>query len=181
MTMIHFRAPALFALVLLAGCQAMPPPAAPPPPPPAPTPTPTPAPQPVLSWDVAPVMPGDWRYAVQGDLRIATFGPDATATQVTFACRTATRQIELTVHDVPPTARSMVIRTSFGALAWPGSITFPPAGGASLLRVARPATDPGFDWIAYSRGRIAIEIDGGGQLILPVWAEISRVIEDCRN
>jgi hypothetical protein len=180
MTIIQSRVTALAAFVLLAGCQAVPRPAAPPPPPPpAPTPTPTPAPQPTLSWDVAPVLPGDWSYGVRSNLPTATFGPDAATPQVTFACRPATRQIELTAHAVQPTARNMVIRTSFGALPWPGAIT--PGGGAPMLRVTRPASDPGFDWIAYSRGRIAIEIDGGTRLVVPVWAEISRVIEDCRN
>ena len=69
----------------------------------------------------------------------------------------------------------MTIRTTTGALQWPS------VAGTSGPSVTRPASDPGFDWIAFSRGRIAIEADGMSRLIAPVWAEISRVIEDCRN
>jgi len=100
---------------------------------------------------------------------------------VTLVCRTASRQIELGVHGVSPAARALTVRTSFGVLNWPGAITHPPADGPAILRVTRPVNDPGFDWIAYSRGRASVEVDGAQRLIVPVWAEISRVVEDCRN
>jgi hypothetical protein len=34
--------------------------------------------------------------------------------------------------------------------------------------------------MAYSRGRFAVEINGLPTLYLPSWAEVGRVIEDCR-
>jgi hypothetical protein len=37
------------------------------------------------------------------------------------------------------------------------------------------------DAIAYSRGRFAIEVNGIRPMAIPNWAEIGRVIEDCRN
>ncbi|RYD43903.1 MAG: hypothetical protein EOP63_07810, partial [Sphingomonadales bacterium] len=40
--------------------------------------------------------------------------------------------------------------------------------------------DPRLDRIAFSRGRFALEMPGGGALTLPVQSEIGRVIEDCR-
>jgi hypothetical protein len=70
------------------------------------------------------------------------------------------------------------IRTTSGVLAWNG------VGNASanqFVAITRAATDPGFNWIAYSRGRISVEARGAARLILPVWAEVSRVIEDCRG
>lgn len=36
------------------------------------------------------------------------------------------------------------------------------------------------DAIALSRGRFAVEMAGLPTLYLPSWAEVSRVIEDCR-
>ena len=47
--------------------------------------------------------------------------------------------------------------------------------------VARvPARDPLLDAMAFSKGRFAIEIAGLPTLYAPSWAEVTRVIEDCR-
>jgi hypothetical protein len=40
--------------------------------------------------------------------------------------------------------------------------------------------DPLLDAMALSKGRFAVAVDGAGMLIVPSWAEVSRVIEDCR-
>ena len=40
--------------------------------------------------------------------------------------------------------------------------------------------DPLLDAIALTRGRFAIEVPGQQPLYLPAWAEVTRVIEDCR-
>ncbi|MBT2188418.1 hypothetical protein [Sphingobium nicotianae] len=177
----RLRAGAFLTSVLLAGCQAVPSPRAAPPPPTPPAPKPTPAPTPAtpsnLDWEEAPVAPGTWTYLTQDGVKAASFGQDI----VVIGCRPATRQIELSVRGVAPVARAMTVRTSFGALQWAGVVTSPAASGVAMLTVSRPASDPGFDQIAYSRGRIAIEVAGRTRLIVPAWAEISRVIEDCRN
>jgi hypothetical protein len=67
------------------------------------------------------------------------------------------------------------VRTSYGAVAWPAA-----AQGAQLV-ATRAASDAVLDQIAYSRGKIALEATGRPALILPAWAELSRVIEDCRG
>jgi hypothetical protein len=41
-------------------------------------------------------------------------------------------------------------------------------------------TDPILDAMALSRGRIAIEADGTQPIAIPSWAEITRIVEDCR-
>mgnify|MGYP006891167444 CR=1 FL=1 len=41
------------------------------------------------------------------------------------------------------------------------------------------ATDPLLDAMALTKGRFAVEV-GAAKLYLPSWAEVSRVIEDCR-
>jgi hypothetical protein len=35
--------------------------------------------------------------------------------------------------------------------------------------------------MALSKGRFAVEVDGEAPLYLPSYAEVSRVIEDCRG
>jgi hypothetical protein len=53
--------------------------------------------------------------------------------------------------------------------------------GAQLIAVAVPASDPLLDAMALSKGRFAVEVEGETPLYLPSWAEVSRVIEDCRG
>ena len=59
--------------------------------------------------------------------------------------------------------------------SWPAT-----PGGTGTLAV-RAASDTVLDQIAYSRGRFAVEAQGLDTLILPAWAEVGRVIEDCRR
>jgi hypothetical protein len=42
------------------------------------------------------------------------------------------------------------------------------------------AYDPLLDAMASSRGRIGISASGLAALVVPPWAEVGRVIEDCR-
>ncbi|OZA90967.1 MAG: hypothetical protein B7X57_10740 [Erythrobacter sp. 34-65-8] len=52
--------------------------------------------------------------------------------------------------------------------------------GRPMLIVALPARDPLLDAMALSRGRFAVETGGLDTLFLPAWAEVTRVVEDCR-
>ncbi|MBN8817836.1 MAG: hypothetical protein J0I80_03815 [Sphingomonas sp.] len=175
MTLPGSRAAALAGFVLLAGCQAVPPPKVAPPPPAPIAPPPVAVARPALPWDVAPVEPGDWSYRKDGANSTASFARPGDAVLATVNCRAATRQVAFSLA-IP--ASSPTIRTSYGALSWP--LVADPANRAMQVAV-RPASDNGFDWIAYSRGRIGIESGGQLTLVLPVEAEIARVVEDCRN
>ncbi len=167
---------------LLAACAVVPPapPPAPPPPPPAPPPPPPPPPvaaAPERPWDVAPLTPGDWTYRRDPQGPVATFGlPGAAVLDV--RCRAATREIAVSRLGAGGQPGMMTIRTSAGDLAWPTALS--PDGSGRLVAV-RLATDRGFDWIGFSRGRFSVELPGLPRLIVPAWAEISRVVEDCRG
>jgi hypothetical protein len=43
------------------------------------------------------------------------------------------------------------------------------------------SNDPILDAMAFSRGRILVEAEGQQPIILPSWAEIARIVEDCRG
>ncbi len=60
------------------------------------------------------------------------------------------------------------------------SMRTPAGGGASLSFGEHPAGDPLLDAMALSKGRFAVETQGMPTLYLPSWAEVTRVIEDCR-
>jgi hypothetical protein len=95
-------------------------------------------------------------------------------------CDRANRKVSF----VRPGAGSttMTIRTSYGAVSWPASPNMGPGTGAAPETVAtRAANDTVLDQVAYSRGRFGVEVQGLSPLILPAWAEVARVIEDCRG
>lgn len=57
-----------------------------------------------------------------------------------------------------------------------------PVTGTSRPNVAieLPARSPTLDEMAFSRGRFAVDVNGLPTLVFPAWAEVGRVIEDCR-
>jgi hypothetical protein len=72
----------------------------------------------------------------------------------------------------------MVIRTSSmtKTLATSASDANPAYLAADIA-----ATDPILDAMAFSRGRVLVEMEGQQPVILPSWAEIARIVEDCRG
>ena len=138
-----------------------------PPPPVAPLP---PAPVPLAAdWRDWPLTPGTWRYQPTPAGSIAGFGTTAAAPIVSLRCEAATRRIAIVVPGA--TGPAVTIRTSTALR------TLPMTGGQSVLA----ATDPLFDAMGFSRGRFVIEQAGAAPLVLPAWAEIERVTEDCRG
>ena len=161
---------AIAPLVLLAACVG---PSEPPPPPepspaPAPAPAPVPAPPPAPNWADRTATPGDWRYAREGGGSVARFG-----TQFAMRC-VGGNQIALE-RAGSANASSMTIRTSSATRALPARVQ-----GGNVVALL-PARDNLLDAIGFSRGRFAVEVAGTPGLILPTWAEVQRVVEDCRR
>ena len=164
--------------------------------PPAPQPTPTPAPGPTsspvvqevrppvsvpqpappapASWMDAPATPGDWHYRVAGAERVAEFLSLAGGQIFQMTC-SQRRDISLTVVARAPNANALTIRTEHGDRAVAATSV-----GNSVSAVLA-ASDSLLDWMAFSKGRFAVEVAGGTQLFLPAWPEVTRVIEDCRG
>lgn len=169
------------ALVLaLSGCAVVP--SAPPPPTPAPQISPVPpppAPKPVLDWTNAPLTPGDWTYQALTAGSIARFGPIGGPTLLSLRCDLRYRRIILARAGASASpSLPVTVQTSYGALGWYGT---PVTAQGQWIEVSRVGSDPGFDWMAFSRGRLAVEVQGMARLIVPAWPEIARVIEDCRG
>jgi hypothetical protein len=169
----------LAALLVLASCvepaekSAPAPVPAPRPAPAAPAPAPSlPAPQ-SHDWTLRPASAGGWTYRAEPGGSAALFGPAGAAALLTVRCEKAGRRVH--VARAGAGMGPMILRTSYGAVNWPVS-----AGAAETVAI-RAAGDSALDQIAYSRGRFAIEVGGLAPLILPGWAEVARVIEDCRD
>lgn len=168
----------LLATILIAGCvpRAEPPPAPVPPPAAPPPASPAPAPAPA-DWRDRPRTPGDWRQGAD----MATYADPAGRALLTLACDRTARQVWLT-RPSPVAATALTVRTTSTVRALPAR-TREPADAAPLVMVeaALPTTDRLLDAMAFSRGRFAIEQPGQPALIVPAWAEIGRLIEDCRR
>ena len=170
---------ALAVLLFAAACAPTPRPVASHPP--APPPPIVAAPPPLAAdWRDWPVTPGDWRYARRGaGGSEATFG-SATAVMARLVCDPAQHRVTL-VAAGGPGAPAMTVRTSTATRTLPTQAVghmdaWPPVTHEAAL----PTADPLLDAMAFSRGRFAIERAGEAPLVLPSWAEVGRVIEDCR-
>lgn len=177
-----FLIPFTLAALGLSGCVGPgQPPERPLPPPPRPvtvgaTPAPPPPPPPPapVEWQYRPLSPGNWSYRTEPAGSVASFGPSTASPQLTLRCDRVARRISLARAGVMQ-GNALTIRTTFGAQSWPAGLQ-PSAG----LVAMRAASDTALDQMAYSRGKIAVEAPGAAPLIVPAWAEIGRVIEDCR-
>lgn len=170
----------LAALTLtLAACvpstKAPPAPAAAQPARPRPAPPP-PVPQapPSTSWMDVPATPGDWRYGAQGTRSEASFWSAGGAPMLRLRCEGDARRVVLSLPESG--ARNPVVTVRTETLT--RTLQAQP-GGRETLALLEPG-DPLLDAIALSKGRFSVESDGLPALFLPSWAEVSRVIEDCR-
>ena len=129
-------------------------------------------------WQYRPATVGNWRYRAEAAGTVALFGASATDVRLTLRCDRASRRISLARAGAGIGQGAMIVRTSYGATSWPVT----PSSAASPQVVAfRAASDTVLDQVAYSRGKFAVEVAGSEPLIVPAWAEVSRVIEDCRG
>lgn len=166
-------AAALLFPFLMASCVAPPVDAPPPPTPVLPPPPPAPKPAPLAGdWQDWPLTPGTWRYARDAGGTRATFGQGG-AGVLSLRCDMAARRVILSRPGSADGA--MTIRTSSTTRAVPVQVA---AGAADAVFAAR---EPLLDAMAFSRGRVAIEQRGAPTLVVPPYAEIGRVIEDCRG
>lgn len=164
-------------LVLLAGCVS---PTQPPAPPPrVETPPPAPAPPVVAAssdWRDWPLTPGDWSYAPDARGSTARFGTASGVAELLLRCDRATRQVTLARRQGVGASPALTIRTSSTVRAVPVQAT-----AEGQVAAVLPGNDPLLDAMGFSRGRFVVQQAGGSNLVVPAWAEILRVAEDCRG
>jgi len=124
---------------------------------------PSPAP---ADWRNRPVTAGAWTWRSSAESSEALFS-DGTGVQLVIRCTRASRRVSFSRSLIPTTVPIRIATTS-------SERTLPPGNG--LL-----ATDPLLDAIAFSRGRLWVDVQGASPLILRSAAEPARAIEDCRQ
>ena len=118
---------------------------------------------------------GSWSYVAVANGSEARFADSSTRVQLTLHCTRATRRVSI-AKPASGAVPNLTIWTSSMSRSIPAS--FNPATGLATAEIA--ATDPILDAVAFSRGRFAINAAGVPSLVLPPWAEVTRVVEDCR-
>ena len=147
----------------------------------APRPAPlSPAPQPNTGWMDAPLTPGAWRYQDfgAGEGKRALFSDPDEQFYFSLTCVTQPNGPEILFTRTGRPAKpnlAMTIRTETAQRTMMARQATP-----AIIAVAVAGSDPLLDAMALSKGRFAVEVEGELPLILPSWAEVSRVIEDCR-
>ncbi|MFN4020114.1 MAG: hypothetical protein ACK4IC_06320 [Erythrobacter sp.] len=171
--------PLLAAALALSACASstgMPAPAPAPAARPAAVPRPAPVPQAPVSdnWMDIPATPGDWRYIPRGTGAEASFWSPAGAPMARLSCSADTRTVVLSLPESGARQPLVTIRTETATR------TLAAHSADREMTVSLAPTDPLLDAMALSKGRFAVESEGLPPLYLPSWAEVTRVIEDCR-
>ena len=149
----------------------------------APVPLPPPAPGRVQmpfsgDWRDWPVTPGNWVYRQDGRGSIALFGAQGVDAAFTIRCDRIARRVYISRSGAAPGNAPMTIRTT----STTRTLTTQPTGGTpAYMAAALTPTDSLLDAMAFSRGRFIVEQGTLPILVIPSWAEVPRVTEDCRQ
>jgi hypothetical protein len=130
---------------------------------------------PALDLSTASPMDGSWIYAPHAGGSTATFVNAANQPQLVMTCARATRQVTVS-RPAAGAAPFILVWTSSETRNLPSS--WNPATGR--LNAALSAYDRLLDAMAFSRGRIGFSALNLPVLVVPTWAEVARVVEDCR-
>jgi len=118
---------------------------------------------------------GDWQHRQNvSESRTQYIGTGGELFSLT--CSFSNQNIRLERQVAAAQAGMMRIRTETGDRIFNAV----PMAGTNTLSITLNATDPLLDAMAITKGRFAVEIEGASTLYLPSWAEVTRVIEDCR-
>lgn len=143
-----------------------------------PSPTPAPAPSPVplgQSWNDWPFTPGDWNYRRDDRGSIALFGTAGADAMLTLRCDRGRNALYLSVPG-PGSAATIRTTTLTRAIALQST-----GGEANYVASQFAPTDSLLDAMVFSRGRFVIDRAGQPPLVVRPFAELGRVIEDCRG
>ena len=158
----------LAAVLLLASCVA---------PPPQPAPRAAPTPPPVAAKPApAPRLSGDWTYRRDNQGSVGSFGAPGQNAKVSLRCDAQNRRLYLAREA--SAGQKMVIRTSSSSKEF---ATRPRGTNPLYVTAEILPNDAILDAMAFSRGRILLDAEGQQPVVLPSWAEITRIVEDCRG
>jgi hypothetical protein len=125
--------------------------------------------------EYAATIAGDWTYSATANGSEATFSNASAQPQLTIRCLRSSRRIAV-LKPASSASPTLWVWTSSQSKSLPA--TFDVASGRVSTELG--AYDPFLDAMAASRGRIGFSTSGLEALVVPPWADVARVIEDCR-
>ena len=129
----------------------------------------------LTEWDNLPATPGQWRYSARDGASEAAFSGRDNQPLARLRCDPARRAVSLIVPGASARGEEMIVQSETLSRALP----YPQVLGGGATVTFAPG-DPLLDAMALSKGRFLVNAVGAGPLVLPSYAEVSRVIEDCR-
>jgi hypothetical protein len=126
-------------------------------------------------YSTTPVLAGSWGYQALAGGSEARFVDTRGIAQLTIGCNRSTRQVAI-ARASGTGATALQLWTSNAQRLLPAR--FDPRGMRIVADV--PASDALLDALAFSRGRVAVNVVGGSVLVVPAWPEAARIVEDCR-
>jgi hypothetical protein len=127
-------------------------------------------------WRDWPLTPGTWTYRQDERGSLALFGPAGGDALLTLRCDTAARAVYLSRAGTAPGPLTLRSTSLTQAVA-----VQPTGGTPPYVAAALSPGDPLLDALGFSRGRFVVEQAGAPTLVVPAWAEIERVTQDCRS
>jgi hypothetical protein len=121
-------------------------------------------------------LPGTWSWSQTAGGSEVTFADASARPQLTIRCTRLSRFVTISRPASAAAAPSLSVWT--GTLKRNLPAKFDPA--TARLSADLTPFDPLLDAIAFSRGRFAIGIAGQPPLVVPAWADVARLVEDCR-
>jgi hypothetical protein len=119
-----------------------------------------------------------WTYAAEKGGTAARFAAPGAMPLLVLRCDAARRMVVL----LRPAASNAPVAASISTSSGAHDFTASPADNVDprALAIELDPRDRVLDQMAFSRGRFTLDISGFPALVLPAWAEVGRVIEDCR-
>ena len=106
------------------------------------------------------------------------FGTPGTP-RLVIACDLDTREIGIVRTTSVARQGEVAMRISTETTSRP-MMAMAASGSPARVFTTLDPRDPLLDAMAITRGRFAVEVEGEPGLYVPAWAEVTRVIEDCR-
>ena len=129
-------------------------------------------------WRDWPITAGNWDYRQDARGSIALYGTPGADAELTIRCDRLAGRIFVSRKGAAPGNAPMIVRTS----SLTRTVSTDPTGGTpAYMAAALMPSDALLDAIGFSRGRFTIEQATLPVLVIPAWAEILRVSEDCRR
>jgi hypothetical protein len=130
------------------------------------------------SWQDIALAPGTWVYRQDERGSVALYGEAEEEALFLVRCVQSSRQIFFSrAGRIDGRGARMEFQATHGLNSYRAENS---TGDTPYIVAGTNAQDSYLDTIAFSRGRIAISVNGQGRVAIPSWPQMTRVFEDCR-